>query len=123
MPDPQSAVVVLDVFSGRPNPTWSLDAEPTAALRSLLAALPSTPAAAPLDGLGYRGFLVELKDQTGATVERLSAYRGLVQRQPGDPSAVLLDPGRTVERFLLDSGRSQLDPALFNDVELQLNMP
>jgi hypothetical protein len=47
MQDRESAVVVLDVFSGTPNPTWSLGTEQTRALSSRLASLAPAPTTLP----------------------------------------------------------------------------
>ena len=92
-------LVELDVFSGRPNPRWTLDEDSAASLRELLSRL--TVAAGPpppQPGLGYRGFLVAVEG------DRLRAYRGYVI----GPEVVLADPGSSVERFLVD----RLPPAL-----------
>ena len=60
-PGPPSAVatvqIELDALSGRPNPTWRLDASQALELLALLADLPAA-ASRPPAGLGYRGFLV-----------------------------------------------------------------
>ena len=55
-----NAVVEMDVYSGRPNPSWSLDAPDT---ESILLLLRAAVAASPVHSLaepplGYRGFIV-----------------------------------------------------------------
>jgi hypothetical protein len=59
--------VELDVFSGRPNPVWSLSADSTEDLRARLARLDGLGhAGTPPEGqLGYRGFLVHRLDEDG----------------------------------------------------------
>src|SRR5262245_49044670 len=60
-----SAEVELDVFSGRPNPVWTLSNADTAELERRLSALTKTSATTLFDGLGYRGLIVRLgKDAT-----------------------------------------------------------
>jgi hypothetical protein len=88
------ALVELDLFSGRPNPTWELDDRSAQQLEPLIEGLPPThvPASEP-PGLGYRGFRVSAGDRS---------YRVLgthVAVAPGDHRA---DRHRAVETFLLD---------------------
>ena len=87
------ARVELDVFSGRPNPTWELDDRWALLLQQLIEGLPTTGRPPPEPpALGYRGFRVGLGG---------SSYRvwGTHVVAPDDQRA---DPGRTVETFLLD---------------------
>ena len=49
--------IEMDIFSGRPNPVWTLTADEGAALARLVAHLPPAAAPAQVD-LGYRGFVV-----------------------------------------------------------------
>ena len=48
----------LDVFSGRPNPSWDLSPEEEAELARRLTDLRPVEQAPPDPGLGYRGFLL-----------------------------------------------------------------
>jgi hypothetical protein len=50
--------VELDVFSGRPNPQWTLTKQETARVEELLRDLPSEPGASKESGLGFRGFIL-----------------------------------------------------------------
>jgi hypothetical protein len=101
-------IVELDIFSGRPNPRWSLSESENAELARLIESL--QPAASPPSltppGLGYRGF--RLRDGTGST---WFAYGGFVQ----SPRGWLADPERSIERFLgerLPAEYESLRPAL-----------
>ena len=82
-------LIELDIYSGRPNPRWEVDGEAESKLRRLLdgLALATTPPPEP-PGLGYRGFVFG----------NSRAYRGHVAA--GD--ALLADPDRSVERFMLE---------------------
>jgi hypothetical protein len=109
--------VTLGIFSGRPDPEWTLTREQAANLATALAALPVGTGAPAVGGLGYRGFTIR---QAGGT---LVAYRGIVA-PPGDgPRAVKVDATRSVERYLLETSRPNLSPAVYADVERALAGP
>jgi hypothetical protein len=55
--------VELDIFSGRPNPRWSLSGRRVTELEERLAGLEPVPAAEP-QGLGYRGLVIRSKSGT-----------------------------------------------------------
>src|SRR5688572_16669026 len=60
--------VVLDVFSGRPNPRWQLSADEAEDLENHLGGLPQTnPAEIPAP-LGYRGFRIQAENDVNITV-------------------------------------------------------
>lgn len=89
----------LLIFSGRPNPEWSIDDE--AVQRSLLDRLDHlptrSPAPEPPSRLGYQGCRFQID---GAD---WSVQQGIVrQHQPGNPRT-LIDTDRTIERALLRS--------------------
>ncbi len=85
-------LIELDVFSGLPNPRWSLGPRAVTRLHQLESTLRSS-AAKPVDppGLGYRGFVYTDKGGTRR------AYGGYVWSQ----RRTLLDPTFSVEEFLL----------------------
>jgi hypothetical protein len=88
------ALVELDLFSGRPNPTWELDDRSAQQLAQLIESLPPTHLPPPEPpGLGYRGFRVSAG---GRSYRVLGTHVALA---PGDHRA---DPQRAVETFLLD---------------------
>lgn len=88
--------IELDVFSGRPNPRWPLQADEA---RELLALLADLPAASPpvLGELGYRGFLVH---HAGPSPLRVAA--GRVEAE-GRAAADL----KGAEAWLLRNARAQ----------------
>jgi hypothetical protein len=99
------------LFSGRPNPRWTLNAQTSGKLFELQARLTvarAVPGKPP--GLGYRGFLY-----TNGTEEWL-AYKGYVRS-----TRIILDDAEfTVEQFLLRTVPSEYD-ALREKVKGQLN--
>lgn len=112
---PESAEVELDIFSGRPNPTWKLSGEETSQLLGLLGNLQSTEARRPEPGLGYRGFVVSFRDST------VRIYGGTVERSVGGSSESFADEDRALERWLLKASGSRLSPDLYEIVARELS--
>lgn len=104
--------VELDVYSGRPNPTWVLSAEDSAELRRRIDALPATTGSAPAGNLGYRGFLCRLAE--GAAPARVRQVVALPDGSTRDAA------GRALERWLLDTGRPRLSADVIAVVEQEL---
>jgi|HubBroStandDraft_4_1064222.scaffolds.fasta_scaffold44553_3 hypothetical protein len=104
--------VVMDVFSGRPNPTWNLegqlDEELVRRLRSLHPA-GRQKALTPPD-LGYRG--LRLTQRAAGQKEPWQApyeiYGGFVKH--GD--SIYLDESRSLERWVLAAGGPGVEPEL-----------
>lgn len=87
-------LIELDIFSGRPNPSWTLDEGSSRRLAQLQEALAATAREiAELPALGYRGFVYEFESG------RVRAFRGTVQTA----RSVLADPTLSIERFLLET--------------------
>jgi len=71
-------IVEFDVFSGRPNPTWSLSSEQTMELNEALRNLPPTDELAGEPSLGYRGFILLNPDKAGGLAPHIRIYGGIV---------------------------------------------
>ena len=97
------------LFSGRPDPTWSVSARAARRLEEIWENLePSSappPAAPPL---GYRGCFV--RDPRG---RRWDAYAGSVVLKTGSASESRADPNRQFEKTLLESAPADILPASF----------
>jgi hypothetical protein len=82
--------VTLDVFSGRPNPSWKLSGNDLRQLIERLAgkAVPSPETGE--EGLGYRGFIISVMDDTTTSATKLPA----TFRVGGDvhPSSIAAQP-------------------------------
>lgn len=86
--------VELDIFSGRPNPRWSLAEPQNELLLSLIASLqPATALPPQIPGLGYRGFLIEHGGQ------KIRAFCGFIKCREGTFS----DPNLSIECGLKES--------------------
>ena len=107
--------IELDIFSGRPNPTWDLSAADTATLTGIIGSLPpSSPVDLPTP-LGYRGFLVSVSEPELRPVVTMRAYQGVVEYQ-GYETRYYADPDKQVERWLLATARPQIDTQLYDSL-------
>ena len=110
-PDGMAPVnVTLGLYSGVPDPSWTLTDGEAAALTDALAELSRTDAAAPEGGLGYHGFTITGPSGT------LVAYAGMVSSSLSDPPYTLDDPDRTIERSLLETARTHVTPEEYDIV-------
>ena len=108
--------VELDVYSGRPNPAWELDAALAAELEARLQPLAAAGAGALPDGLGYRGLRVRPRAGgagVAAAAELIEIGAGRVHLTRADGTTRrLADPGRALERWLIETARGRIDEAL-----------
>jgi hypothetical protein len=115
--------IEVDLFSGRPNPRFSLDQGLAAEFLRRVAALEPKPSTAELpDMLGYRGLNVVPEDLEPLIDIRIT--RGTVlERQRGGTQRALADPGRALERWLIQVGASRLEPAVVSALRQDLELP
>ena len=115
---PVHCEVELDIYSGAPNPTWSLtDAEADSFVKQL-AALPRTAPRQLSGRLGYRGFIVQCTEATDAW--SVHVQNGTVHIARGETVHVA-DDQRRLERWLLNTGRPHLKPDLYEFAESELH--
>ncbi len=93
--------VELDVFSGVPNPSWTLEPDAAAALRDALARMvaKASDAQAP-EALGYRGFVVDPQGELGDWQE-IRVWRHVVVATTPRGVEVLDDPDSRAESILI----------------------
>jgi hypothetical protein len=107
--------VVLDVFSGRPNPTWTLDSEEVAEflqrLNGLQFGLPSEAVKPP--ALGYRGFLAQAANGQTELSEPIRVYGGTVWQG----EKILKDSDRALEKWLLQTGASSIERKVLGKIK------
>lgn len=104
-----TATVTLDVFSGVPNPTWTLDADEAEDMLSMWVALATTTTIEYPGILGYRGVLVDFSDGSQMWVSR-----GVVVDDAS--GAARADTDRALEAWLLESGRGAVDSVLLDSI-------
>jgi hypothetical protein len=109
-------VVTLDVYSGRPNPTWPLAEGMTAEFLRRLHALDSSKAAPrEFEDLGYRAVSAQFQDETKGTVV-VKASRGIVTLEWAGQRVHYVDAGRQFESWLVNTGAAHLTPDILRYV-------
>jgi hypothetical protein len=104
--------VELDAFSGRENPSWNMTSDEGDFFIRSLESLNKTGAEFADAGLGYRGLLVKgLKGY-----DRVSVYDGVVLAQSGNSSSGFEDKGRSLELWLMRTGKDSLDGELYSQI-------
>lgn len=117
---PDAATVEADLYSGRPNPVWSLTPEEAARLVERIGGLAPADEVEPPGRLGYRGFRFRLQAQ-GREIASGASFDGHLRLQDSAGSRHLADPGGEVERWLLATGERKIEPQIYqtlsNEVE------
>jgi hypothetical protein len=110
-------VVTLGIYSGRPDPAWTLSVYEAAAVDGMLAGLPDGTGTPPSGGLGYHGFTIA---RPGGVVV---AYQGAVAAPGTGPRAMKTDPTRSIERCLLELSRSHVASDEYAIAEVAIAAP
>lgn len=101
-------VVQADVFSGLPNPEWSLEAGETGEFRHLFGRLRAKERPGRLyDGLGYRGFVVFGTEWVLPGCDEVRVQAGQVVAHCGNGDRWYADPDRALERWLAASAEGR----------------
>jgi hypothetical protein len=112
----------LDLFSGRPNPIWELNAEESVELVKRLETLPEAKGGTVRDQLGYRGIVLTARTDDLAGFTSLVVSAGVVLARDADGSKRwFVDRGRALERWLLETARGRVDPAIQRLIDQELN--
>ena len=115
---PARVEVELDIFSGMPNPIWILTNAEADSFVKKLAALSQTSATELSGNLGYRGFIVQVTQETNTQLIRIQNGTVLISKVATNVYAY--DKGRETERWLLNTGKPHLENELFQIAELEL---
>lgn len=110
--------IVMDIFSGNPNPAWVLSEADGIVFLNRFTMLPKASAKELSNNLGYRGFIVQMTNGTEKSL--IQIQNGTVQLSQGDTNVYYSDQDRDLERLLLNSGKSNLKSDLFQIVESEL---
>ena len=97
--------IELDVFSGRPNPSWELSPSESGELIKELSPLPEADKnkAEFFDGLGYRGFVISVHGaDTTASPVIYRVYKGFILS-----NGKVFSDKNSVEKKLMEQGRKK----------------
>lgn len=117
----RQGLVVLSVFSGQEDPSWSLSPKQTTEFLSRVSSLPVGGATAHPPGLGYRGVSVNVPGDKQEA--RIAVFSGVVTTKIGDEAINSVDADRTLENWLIDTGRDRLPRDLFDYVSSEAAKP
>jgi hypothetical protein len=115
-----SLTVTLNIFSGRPNPTWVIPEGGAAEFNdriSKLESLSNLKAPGVMGGLGFRGFTVRRNEEN--TV--FHVHEGVVD--PGHTTASLMAEDREIEKWLLATAPTDLAGEVRSHVEEAIARP
>ena len=115
---PTHCEVELDIFSGMPNPKWTLTSADADNFVKQLGKLPSTSARESSGNLGYRGFIVQCAK--GDETQVIGIQTGIVYISKCATVAYALDKNRHLERWLLNTGKLHLKDELFQIVDREV---
>jgi hypothetical protein len=96
--------VELDIFSGRPNPTWTLTDAESDIIAERLAALPPAAPRKLSANLGYRGFIATIRQPGGEATARIQ--KGFAEITSGARTTYHEDRHRELERWLIGTGKA-----------------
>ena len=116
--DPAPTVMV-DIFSGLPNPEFVLSDVETVELRVLLAALEATSdiSMSGTDGLGFRGFVVSPATSDGSDPTRLLVTNeGAILNADTANPVMFLDRDKRLYSFLRSAAADDLPPDLVDEL-------
>ncbi|MEG4273234.1 MULTISPECIES: hypothetical protein [unclassified Microcoleus] len=109
--------VEVDMFSGRPNPHWELSVQESQEFTQRFQSLSAHQGEGTVnEGLGYRGLIVR---ESGEEVEgdpKIVIYKGLVVAIANGKSQLLTDENRTLEKWLIQTGKSRLEEDFYHQV-------
>jgi hypothetical protein len=102
--------VQIDMFSGRPNPSWEITAQEAEQVKAMVRQLPERQAAARPEQLGYRGLILHGDGVRDLGSTRILIGGGIVIVEGFQGVRYLSDPDRGLERQIFQTGRTRLDP-------------
>ena len=116
--------VTLGIFSGRPDPTWTIDPVQETQLRQQINLLP--PTQEPFDNTiwlpsGYHGFTVRLPAADGQPSQLVEVYQGVVQVETEGRVVRMADEDWVVERWLLDTAGGHVEEDIIEAIREDLD--
>jgi hypothetical protein len=106
----------LDIFSGRPNPTWDLSVKEGEEFVKLLSKLPKADAGDIPEGLGYRGIVVSAGGKLILGFDSVAVCNGVVVGRRAGVDQKFTDKNCALERWLFRTGKGRLDKDLYDEL-------
>jgi hypothetical protein len=101
----EPTIVELDVFSGQPNPQWTLTPEEASEVRRRLDRLPLAGSGSmPSGRLGYRGFYLH---HAGAICDRVGVSAGLIFGTEAPAAGTIYQDANGLELWLIGQARTR----------------
>jgi hypothetical protein len=116
LPGNISVNVEMDIFSGKPNPQWTLSQEDAVRFLKMVEGLPTAPDQILDNPLDYRGMLIRVGDNEEISYR---IWRGVVVRE--ENLTFFHDENRDIERWLLFTGKSYMEDELFQIVLYEID--
>jgi hypothetical protein len=96
--------VTLDVFSGRPNPSWELSAQEASELARRITGLTPINQSPGEGGLGYRGLIISNPGKVAGFPPQMSIFNGIISISRNRHTTHYHDTNN-VERWLIEQAR------------------
>jgi len=106
-------IAIVDMYSGRPNPSWELNEPQVEEFRRMLESSRATepPSGQPFDGLGYRGVQILNRDREADLPYRVDATGGFLRiiERPGDEASAVHTHSdeQGIERWVLEQAEAR----------------
>lgn len=115
---PNAAKGSIAVFSGMPDPQWSLDSNDVAYIQYVLETAPNVAAPTKVPSRGYRGMNLDLLTTDIPT--QLTIFNEVITLRQAGTTRYLSDPNRGLERWLLEHIRGDIAPASYDFVKSKI---
>lgn len=98
--------VELNIFSGRPNPSWELSPQDASTLEERLTELTRTSQSPGEGGLGYRGFILSNPTQIAGLSSQIHIFKRVITISEGGHTTRYRDT-KGAEGWLIEQARKQ----------------
>jgi hypothetical protein len=113
--------VELDIFSGRENPFWNLSQNESETFMEKFESLSETKKNASFGGeLGYRGIVITGRPIEDKGFDEIRIYHGVANAKAESDILSLVDPGHALELWLIETGETHIDRALYESVQHEI---
>jgi hypothetical protein len=113
-------LVILDVFSGRPNPVWKLKQQQYSEFLKKISEKKISEKSNKIDGLGYRGLMVV--EKVNEEIEsRFEVNNGTITVFENKSKYELDDMNYEIEKWLLNTAPSSISINLLNSIQKEID--